>query len=266
MPKICLTAGTGLTEILWAATALPMIRRAFPEAVLAWECPLPDFKKMLESYPELNEVVGDVEAMAIPPDIYVILHPFWHPVETVIDSPLQAIMKLISPWCAIPEVPPERPYFPYIPTERPHLADLPSNYICIDPQLGPNLPLTSIAEQSWVILISYLALPAVQVGSKDIPLLTGMIDGRGAAPDELAKIMAQAQLFIGADSDSSCLAGALQKPQIWFEFKDSIWWWPRGTPPSCMLYQTDSIESWNLSELINLIWNKLNAGGSENES
>ena len=263
MTRFCMTAGTELVDIIWSANVLPFLRRALPKASLVWECPRPEFKSWLESYPEIDEAVGDVEEMPVPPDIYLILHPFWQPAGAAIRNPLDAVFNSIRQWCAIPEDLPGQPYGPVISGDGPRPAGLPANYLCLDPLPGMNLPLDETLKNCWVTLISYLALSAVQVGPADIPLLPGLIDARDRDPIELTGIIKHSQLFIGADSDSSCLASSLKKPQIWFNFKESNWWWPRGNSPQCTLYQIDHLETMELSELISLAWEKLNVRGSD---
>ena len=96
---MCLTAGPMLADVLWSVNILPPLRRALPEAHLAWECPTLETWPWLRLYPELDEVVGDVEEMSIAPDAYLILHPFWQDK----DAPVAGLFKVIGDWCPPPE-------------------------------------------------------------------------------------------------------------------------------------------------------------------
>lgn len=93
MQSLVLTAGNRTTELLWALTVLPFLVKARPDTALIWECPDRGLQEWLRLYPELAQVVGDVEMLKEPPGEYRIIHPLWL-AETEAVSPLDAIYKL----------------------------------------------------------------------------------------------------------------------------------------------------------------------------
>lgn len=235
MTVFCLTAGTDLAGIIWAAHVLPDLRRARPDARLIWEAPTPDLRRWTGLYPELDEVVADAEELPAPPDAYLILHPAWLPGA----QPIPALFALagFEPPAALPASPRLPPGLPEI---RPALQ-LPPAYVCFDPFDSVN-PAPERAQDSvnfWASVAGRLPLPTVQVGDAGNRLAPAAIDARGRETIETARIIERAALFIGADSDSSCLALALAVPQIWIAPKRSPWPWPRGGGARCRLHEVD---------------------------
>jgi hypothetical protein len=257
--KLCITAGNRLSDIFWGANVLPYLRKVIPEVALVWECPISDIQPWLKRYTELDEVVGDVEMMSESPEQYVILHPFWSPAGAPVTTPLEAVFDRVKSWIVMPEVMPVKPYVPAINNERPELAGLPEHYICFEPFNEGKLPLDETAKKIWITLISYLAIPGVQMGSKDTPLLKGMIDGRGLDVEESSRLIHYSKLYIGGDSDLTCLAGAIDQPMIWLQTKDPGWWWPRVNTPYQIIYDFD-LSCVDLEQLLGQVWEILYAG------
>jgi hypothetical protein len=265
LKSFCFTPGTDLGDILWIATVFPYLKNALPQTRLICECPAPEFKSWLERFPELDEVIGDVEGLPVPPDTYAILHPFWHPVDSRANTPLKALFLLVRPWIGKPESLPSRPYAPQLDALRSGNLQLPEDYICFDPRIDHTLEIDETLKNTWTTILAYLAIPAVQLGPDDTPLLPGVIDGRGQDILEAGMILSQARLFIGGDSGFSVLACAMQKPQVWLYAKASNWWWPRGSQPECLVYPLDNPEQLNLEEVLSLAWEALDLGGGQDE-
>lgn len=262
LKSFCFTAGTNLADLLWIATVLPYLKKGLSETSLIWECPIPEIQTWLKEFPEIDQVVGDVEELNQPPDTYLILNPFWHPVNAKANTPLEAVFSLISPWSPPPDVLPARPYAPKPGTVLPDFPQLPKHYICFDPQLRDGLNIDECQQNAWITLIAYLAIPAIQLGPRSIPLIPGMLDGRGLGTLETSALINQAQLFIGGDTGLSALAGALKKRQLWLVGEESRWWWPRGKVPECIVYFLND-RVWNFVEVMSLIWQVLSGGAEQ---
>lgn len=237
MPGICLTAGPSLADVLWCANVLPYLRRALPHAHLAWECPTQENWPWLRLYPELDEVVGDVEEMPIAPEHYLILHPLWQNR----DAPVAGLFELIGGWCPPPEDLPSLPYCPPAAGELPHLSDLPEAYLCVDPNLQPSETASEGLIHEMEAALAVLPLPAVQLGARACPLLPFAIDARGCGALAMAHLIRHAKLCIGGDGDASVMAGALQRPQIWIVPAGNSWRWPRSQPPACVCHEIESL-------------------------
>jgi ADP-heptose:LPS heptosyltransferase len=265
LKTVCLTSGTNLADLLWTTTVLPYFKRSQPQTRLIWECPARELKPWLRLFSELDRVVGDVEELESPPDCYLILNPFWHPVDEKANTPLEAVFSLASPWCPIPAPLPGRPYAPHQKFAELKLEGFPRRYLCFDPQVCDSPERNEAFQKTWVTVIAYLSIPAVQVGPANSVLIPGMVDGRGWDILKTSQIINQSLLFIGGDSGFSALAGALRKPQVWLCLKDSNWWWPRGVKPECLLYMLDDLEKFNLETFLSLAWQALETAGAQNE-
>ena len=256
MLTLCLTAGPMLGDLLWTATTLPALRSALPQAHLVWECAPARFRKWLQLYEELDEVVADVEEMVPPPDEYLNLHPLWLPMD-----PARPILKnlfgLLAAWCPAVDTLPIRPYCPPLGLVDPAADIPPGDFVCFDPQPGGVLFFSDELRRDWSAFVSLLALPAVQVGAAETPLLPGAKDARGDDPLAQALTIRASRLFLGADTDSSCLAGALATPQIWLEFPCSRWWWPRSAGPQSTRYLVGAGGTLDLPALVELARGRL---------
>jgi len=104
-----------------------------------------------------------------------------------------------------------------------------------------------------VALIAELPFPAVQVGPAQTPLLPGAIDARGDEVGTRVRVIQHARLMVSGDTDSSCLAHALGKPQVWLDVSSGAWQWPRGGAPLCRLHKIETPDSLHLPVLTDLI-------------
>jgi hypothetical protein len=251
----CITAGTQLSDILWIANILPFLSGDLME--LIWECPSSGIQQLLHLYPKLDQTVNDVEELLAPPDVYLIVHPFWSPASASIQTPLQAVFSIISPWCVIPSALPDTPYPIRAKLERPSGCPLPPRYLCIDPSSRSATALDPKMIQLWIQLITYLSIPAVQIGRSTTPLVPHLLDARGLTESQTAAVLANSLLFLGSDSDYSCLASALDKPQIWVNLPKSNWWWPRNSA-NVLVCNTESPSSIDLLALVAWAWERLN--------
>ena len=260
MPLLCLTAGTELADILWTANVLPEMRLGDQAPTLVWECPMPGIRPWLAHYPELDRIIGDVEELTPPPDNYLILHPSWSRMDPSCTTPLRAVFSLIEPYGSIPTALPTCPYGLSALPDREPSSLLPPKYIALDPHPGGGRTLAREAFGNWAAFIGRMPIPVVQVGPPQTALVPGAIDARTDAIVGTAATIRHAELFIGADSDCSCLTQALKKPQVWLEAMGSAWLWPRGDAAT-LGYKVENWESWPVSALVDLVMDRLHAGG-----
>ena len=252
MNKLCLTAGTEIPDIIWSANVLIALRRANPALTLSWECPRVEISSWLESYPELDAVICDLEEADAPAPDYLILHPLWCKAKTAGPGPIGDLYMLADRWCNPPDPLPVRPYLPPSLRNLTPPPGLPEGYLCLDPSTGGRGALGETLTTAWTNFIAHMGLPVVQVGWPEASQLPGSIDARGCGAGETARLACHARLCLGADGDLSCLAHALQKRQIWLEVKHSSWWWPRGEPPLCVRHRMETLEDLDILALYQL--------------